>query len=631
MVALSGILATTATAAIDEDRVLVVANADSAVSLQVVRIYRQYHPGIPDQNVVYLSGLGDVQSPADEIISRTDFETLIAEPIRQHLVLQELVDQVWVIVTTAGTPYRIADTNLPGVVYAAGSNPLAVANNRHLVDAASVESDLAMLFQIDPALDSPQKAPLAAKVVNPYHGYISPFEEFAADRDVLGRRGMFNFEAPSGSSDTVYDGTEWSLSRATGGRIFCAGDIYLVARLDGPKAANALPLAAIRRMLESAARVSDPTSANFHGYDPDYSVAALDDSDAVSFSDQWLNAGSTLSWLTPPQEYLQAAEYPTPPSATSDGLYREDFRFAYRSLAGLPGLPSGNGTEVLLSPMHAGSVGGQVAFDPTGLVLCQTDLPQDMGMIGLATFGTNAADGRTKDYLLTGGPDNGRLVDPAYGAVFNSLESFNALTFFADATTSQAKLTDWLTIGGSAAVGHAFEPLSSSAVDNDLMFYNYLRDQDGDGCGDLTFVEAAYTAMPFLSWANVVVGDPLMRVSVSYSGTPGIGPPVINGDANWDGYVSSYDYLLLAMSYGSQLGDDNYDERADFNQDGWVSSYDYLLLAMNYGYSWQPPWTQSGSPAAATTSDDNGTEEDAVKSGKRPRKGRGQEYRGVER
>jgi hypothetical protein len=589
MVALSGTLAALASAAIDESRVLLVVNSASAVSRQTARIYRQYHPGIPDQHVVYLTGLADVRTPAGEIITRGDFEAKIAQPIRQHLIQNSLADYIWVIVTTAGMPYRIADTTLTGVVYPAGSDPILVQNNQHLVDAASVESELAVLFQIDPALDRPQRAPLAARIVNPYHGYISPFEAFAAQRDILGRRTQFNFQAPPGASSVVYEGTQWSAVRATGGRTFSASDIYLVARLDGPRTATMLPLGAIRRMLESASRVGNVNNRCFRGYSPGFSAAALDDSDGLDLDlNRWLNAGKALPLSTPPDEYLTAELYPTPPNVGGDGSARDDVRFAHRSLTGSDGLPDPNGPDVLISLIGDDLLGGLVAYDPTALVLSQADLPQSVAAIALATFGTNAEDGRTKYYLLTGGPGGSRVLNPAYGAVFNSLESFNAVTFFVDAPTTQAKLVDWLTIGGSGAAGHAFEPISSAAVDNDLLLYNYLRDWDGDGVGDLTFVEAAYTAMPFLSWANVVVGDPLMVLRQGPDTGPALGPPVVPGDADWNGYVSTYDYLLWALAYGSQVGDDRYDDRADFNQDGWVSTYDYLLWALHYGYAWQP-------------------------------------------
>jgi len=597
MIALSSLFGAQAFAAIGEDRVLLIVNASSPVSQQVARMYRQYHPGVSDDQVVYLSGLPDVQAPADEIISRADFEAFIAEPIRQHLIEHELADAVWVLITTAGMPYRIADTNLAQVVLPAASNAAIVGTNCHLVDAASVESELSVLFQIDPALDRPQRAPTAGRIVNPYHGYISPFEEFASaqQRSVVSRRGQFYFDVPLADLSVVFEGTEWYLSRPVDGRSFCAGDLYLVARLDGPRTQGVLPLGAIRRMLEAAARVGDAGSSGFHGYDPAWSAVALDDDPANLDQNQWLNAGGTISSRFTPERYLQAADYPMPPNVYSSGSYRDDLRYAYRSLVDF--LPSLDVEQPLLAQMGDDLLGGWGVFDPSLMILSDATLaaylPPCTGIVGLATFGVNADDNRGSDYLLAGGPDGSRLVSPVYGSLFHSHESFSAVTFFSDATTSQAKVADWLTIGGSGAIGYAFEPLSSSAVDVDLLLYNYLRDRDGDGWGDLTFIEAAYTAMPFVSWAGVVVGDPLMRLVRNPGSGPGIGPPVVPGDADWDGRVTFADYIIWSRANGTMVGDDRYDDRADFDQDGVVDMSDYELWMRNFGYSWQSPCGQS--------------------------------------
>ena len=72
--------------------------------------------------------------------------------------------------------------------------------------------------------------------------------------------------------------------------------------------------------------------------------------------------------------------------------------------------------------------------------------------------------------------------------------------------------------GGSGAVGHAFEPGVEGLIQSDFLLANLLRDDDEDGVGDMTLAEAAFTAMPFLSWAEVVLGDPLMRLRTASGG-----------------------------------------------------------------------------------------------------------------
>ena len=605
MVVLAGTMMSTAQGAISEDRVLIVVNAASAVSDHVARMYREYHPGIPDSNVVYLSGLNDIQTPADEIVSRMEYEWLIAEPIRRHLIDQGLVDQVWVIVTTAGMPYRIADTRVETAVTPAASNPFAVQDSLSTLNAASVESELTMLFQTDPALDRPQRAPLAGRMVNPYHGYVSPFEAFSADRDVLGRRGMFCFKAPDGSPDTVYESAgcmeecpleqllagecNWSVWRAVWARQFSVDDLYLVARLDGPwltaasNGSRRLPVGSVRRMLESAARAG---GARGFGHDPSRAVVVLDDDTVNLDQNRMLNAGNAVAWDAYPQDYLRAEEYLAPPDSTGDGSARDDFRVAYRSLTHAASLPDRIATEPICGVMSPELLGGQVVFDATAAIQSQASLGAGSSVIGLATFGTNASDTRSANYLLTGGIGGSRFVEPAYGAVFASLESYSAVTFFSDAWTGQAKLADWIAIGGAGAIGYAFEPLGSSAADVDLLLYNYLRDEDGDGWGDMTFVEAAYTSMPFISWAGVVVGDPLMRLRVAETAEPCVVPAeVVIGDLDWDGQLMAIEmgmmYWVLTDGMGSQIGDVNYDDRVDCDQDGsvLVTDYDMMMAA----------------------------------------------------
>lgn len=516
---------TPAFAEISEDRVLILVNNASSTSHFVADTYRQYHPGIPAQNVVYLDGLPVMTSSADEIITRDDFETYIAEPVRQHLLSNGLVDQIWVIVTTAGMPYRIEDTTYPDVVEPHASDGSVVVGQSAEIDAACVESELVVLWQIDPALDPNCRAPLAARIVNPYHGYISPMADFCGDRDILTRRATFQFRAPLFDNDRVYEGQEFSFYRATGGRQFCVKDMYLVARLDGPRTAEFPPDYYVGRMLEMAARVSNRTHADFHGYDPVRTGVIIDDkgSGSVSDNNKWYNAGSALGQYTPPEAYLTSAAYPTPPNVGSSGIFRDDFRYAYRSLTGLAGLPDPN-DGMVIAIMGPGLIGGPVVYDPED-TLVGSNLDPNYGVGALCSFGIHQRGGGVSPtYLLDGGPGGSALVHPVYGAIFNSTESFNAVTFFADAdippTALQALIWQWTYIEGSGALGHVFEPLSSSAADNDLLFYNYFRDADEGGTADMTFVEAAYTAIPYVSWATVVVGDPLMRLQ----GEPDAGP-----------------------------------------------------------------------------------------------------------
>ncbi len=69
--------------------------------------------------------------------------------------------------------------------------------------------------------------------------------------------------------------------------------------------------------------------------------------------------------------------------------------------------------------------------------------------------------------------------------------------------------------GVSATIGTVFEPLVAGWPQPDIFARNYVR-ADGQG---LSFIEAAYSATPFLSWHTVFVGDPLLR----YTPPPAVG------------------------------------------------------------------------------------------------------------
>ncbi|MBC7194213.1 MAG: S8 family serine peptidase [Caldisericia bacterium] len=58
---------------------------------------------------------------------------------------------------------------------------------------------------------------------------------------------------------------------------------------------------------------------------------------------------------------------------------------------------------------------------------------------------------------------------------------------------------------------------------------------------------------------------------------------LLMGDINDDGKVDSEDLIIFAQSFGTQLGDPNYNEKCDLNGDGKVDAEDLLLLAQNFG------------------------------------------------
>ena len=206
-------------------------------------------------------------------------------------------------------------------------------------------------------------------------------------------------------------------------------------------------------------------------------------------------------------------------------------------------------------------------------------LGPDRGIAALLTYGMNGQDRRGADYLYTSGPYGGPAFQCAPGAVFSSLESYNATTMFTTPATGQGKIVDFIEIGGTAAVGHAFEPEGSGLIQGDYLLKNYLRDDDNDGVGDLTLVEAAYTAMPYVSWTPVVIGDPLTRLRRGPGGLVSV--VEIPGDVDGDGRVGRLDVAAVMNGAGTAIGGEGYDPAADLDHDGVIGAAD-VNMALGY-------------------------------------------------
>ncbi|NLX12985.1 MAG: hypothetical protein GXY44_04920, partial [Phycisphaerales bacterium] len=499
--------------------VLILVNADSPCSRSVADLYRRFYPGIADEQVVYLYGLPDSAAlsatPAQEIITRQQFETLIAQPVRDYLIATGLVNNVYCIITTAGMPYRIKDTNplLANVVYPNGSNPTLTLDNRDVVNAASVESELAVLFQIDSAVPAGARMPINGRVVNPYQGYADGIKSWASIRDIIGRRTSFRWDTGTlwmiQKPPRIEGELRWENWQMCGfsayNRRLSPADIYLVARLDGPRQAGTYPIFSVHQMLKRAAAAGNPSI----GYNPALSTAVIDN--APNAPDVY--AYSRILNFPPQYDVLSFSQHSIPPGAEEySGQFSEGNHFM-RTFYWLTGMSPPS--DVIVTHDIDIGLGGVAVWDDTNTIMNQNYLASGAGIIGLLTYGRNGGDGRPAGYLLTSGPDGGNLFKCVPGAVFASLESFNAVTMFTDVNTlpsAQGKIVDFIQMGGTAAVGHSFEPVRCAAIQGEFLFRNLLRDDDMDGVGDLTLVEAAFSALPYLSWSEVLIGDPLMRL-----------------------------------------------------------------------------------------------------------------------
>lgn len=567
--------------------VLVLVNANSPTSRYIAKLYRQYHPEISESQVLYLSGLTDCSgpqsTPANEIITRQQYDNLIAGPVRNYLAdpsHPERITTIKVIITTAGIPYRIEDTVYSNAIYPAGSNPSIVSDHTSEINAASVESELVGLWYADYG-GSPYG--LANRLVNPYQAYrYSSFDLF--ERLMPGTKTMLWSEPISllGPPPKM-EGEPYILG--TVNRSFNAGDMYLTARLDGAKNQGQSAVFVVREMLERAKRASNTS----YGVNPLQAVAVLDDAPDSDLDDNRVFTLDTSAnyWVYQPD----TAQPPNAPGLLDKDDYVAGFRAMTNKTVNYISMNTGlmetaNDLCVMLD-RRSETRTNQADLDALLGTYPQRQQPQ--AAILVATFGRNGDEGSASNYILKGGPDGKALFNLVNGAVFTSIESFNAVTMFSDVNTApvaQGKLVDFISIGGTAAIGHAFEPRSTAVIDNLYLFYNLLSDDDYDGKADLTFVEAAFTAIPFLSWSEVVIGDPLMQIA--YGPGQKAWFPLL-GDANNDGRVNFFDMWLIQGRMGGTLNTtdqaafDLYNDLCDINKDGRINYFDMWVAAGNMG------------------------------------------------
>lgn len=147
----------------------------------------------------------------------------------------------------------------------------------------------------------------------------------------------------------------------------------------------------------------------------------------------------------------------------------------------------------------------RLVFDESPkVVLGQTDV------IGYASWGSN--DTNRKERFL-----NFRWLP---GAIATEFVSTNARTFTRpprnwtigtwDAKNTwffgspQSMTADYLTEGASASTGHVDEPFLAATPRPEILLPAYYKGR--------TLAESYYLSIPYLSWQNVVIGDPLMSL-----------------------------------------------------------------------------------------------------------------------
>lgn len=443
---------------------------------------------------------------------------LLRDPLRAHILKENLQHQIRVLVLTKGLPHVIVD--MKNVV--AGDQP--PIQDQHFrsgnATGASVDSELTLLYQDLAAGESggPGDSLADGLIVNPYWLATQPIT-FSSTEHILAKRTLTS----PGGKGTIWTSDPAEIEKAAGkapfdpARILTPGDILLTARLDGPTVAD------VRGMLDRAKDVY--FNINTH-------TIVLDEADSNGLADAAPNKElDNTAPLRGGDDLEQTRDF-----------FKQDGRLSAAALV----------YDALAAPDHF-CIGPRYEWTPSAKVITRP-------VMLLSTSGSNTPG---KHPAVKSGPKAGQDAGICYGesftwapgAIFLSIESFNARDFGGlGGWPGQQQISAFLASGGTFAIGNAQEPFSFTTPDTLPLAANFLL-------GDLTFVEAAWSAIPAISWQQVVIGDPLARVTRS------------SEDINMDRTVDDKD-----LAAWDALDSEKDKARKDLNHDGACDATDRAFI-----------------------------------------------------
>lgn len=120
---------------------------------------------------------------------------------------------------------------------------------------------------------------------------------------------------------------------------------------------------------------------------------------------------------------------------------------------------------------------------------------------------------------------NGRVYNTwALGAIAETYVSTSGRSFTSPPQYGQSLIADLISEGITAAKGYVYEPYSSAMADVTVLFDRYTN--------GYTIAESYYSASPYLSWMDVVIGDPKYRlIKTRLPSDAEINPDEEDGDA----------------------------------------------------------------------------------------------------
>ncbi len=186
----------------------------------------------------------------------------------------------------------------------------------------------------------------------------------------------------------------------------------------------------------------------------------------------------------------------------------------------------------------------------------------DKKVVGYMSSGKHAGMPVKTPYIMR---DSGTVF--ASGSVVSTVESFSA--FFADSIgaalsrqDNMAVVTEYMDAGFSGGAGNSYEPFISSIISDSIFFPAYAAGYN--------LVDAAYMAMPFLGFRNVVYGDPFMHIS--------LGKQTINSESEISDTVLFMGEVTVAPGTILKLADNTH---LKFKHNGYLQNKGILSIGEN--------------------------------------------------
>lgn len=127
-------------------------------------------------------------------------------------------------------------------------------------------------------------------------------------------------------------------------------------------------------------------------------------------------------------------------------------------------------------------------------------LTNQQNVIGYASWGSN-------DRHATSSTENAKPKNTWHnGAIAETYVSTSGRTFNQPAVYGQSLIADLIAEGITGAKGYVYEPYGSAMADVSVLFDRYTKGYN--------LAESFYAASPFLSWMDIVIGDPKATIVI---------------------------------------------------------------------------------------------------------------------